>query len=138
MDQHIGWTQGNATDTAPFFISFAATTFDATVTAPRSVWWNEITAADPNGILPMWRHGRSWITGASQTFNAQEAIGAVSQDGRFFSFTSDWMGTLGSDAGGSTCTVGTNCRNDVFVMNLRFGGVSVPNAPTGLTNTIHH
>ena len=32
---------------------------------------------------------------------------------------SDWMGNLGSESGAATCTIGTDCRGDVFVVELK-------------------
>lgn len=43
--------------------------------------------------------------------------GNMSQDGRFYAFASDFMGQLGNTVGG-TCAVGTNCRTDVFIVEL--------------------
>jgi hypothetical protein len=43
--------------------------------------------------------------------------GNMSQDGRIYGFTTDFMGQLGNTAGGS-CTVGTTCRTDVFFVIL--------------------
>lgn len=135
MDYHPAWTAGNSSDTFPILLMFAPFQFDATITAPRSVWWQEVVAMDPLGVKLPWRLGRSWTSGVNWNFDSQNAIGAWSQDGRFYSFTSDWMGTLGSTAGASTCTVdatlasGLGCRNDVFIMDLRLN-----TTPTGLVN----
>jgi hypothetical protein len=43
--------------------------------------------------------------------------GNMSQDGRFYAFASDMMGQLGNTAGG-TCTMGTDCRTDVWIVEL--------------------
>jgi hypothetical protein len=57
------------------------------------------------------RAAHSYNSGASSNFNCASTIGSVSQSGKFFAWTSDWLTTLGSDA--------TNAhRCDVFVVNL--------------------
>jgi hypothetical protein len=81
-------------------------------------WYNEIIGISPvNGTV--WRFAHTYVTAASQRFSTKYAIGSISQDGRFFAFSSDWMGTLGSESGSSSCTVGTDCRGDVFVVALQ-------------------
>lgn len=57
------------------------------------------------------RAAHSYNTGSSADFNCQNTIGAVSQSGRFFAWTSDWMTTLGKDNNG-------HYRCDVFIVDL--------------------
>jgi len=58
--------------------------------------------------------------------------GGVSQDGKYFLFNSDWLAThsytanqvgvpapLLSESGASTCTTNVNCRQDVFLVELK-------------------
>jgi len=80
-------------------------------------WRNEIFLIFQDGTFRRFAH--NFISGQSQDFEAQYAIGTVSQDGRFFSFASDWLGTLGSTSGALSCTVGADCRSDVFVVELK-------------------
>ena len=80
-------------------------------------WRNEIFLIFQDGTFRRFAH--NLISGQSQDFEAQYAIGTVSQDGRFFSFASDWLGTLGSTSGALSCTVGADCRSDVFVVELK-------------------
>ena len=81
-------------------------------------WYNEILGISPlDGTV--WRFAHTYITTTSHRFSAKYAIGAVSQDGRFFAFSSDWMGTLGSESGSAGCTVSKDCRGDVFVVELK-------------------
>ncbi len=112
LDQHPSWNNVNPDDSLPF-ISSTWTTATPITTA----WQNEILGVSPT-TGTVWRFAHDFITAQSQRFDDKEAIGQVSQDGRFFMFSSDWMGTLGSESGSSTCTIGRNCRGDVFVVQL--------------------
>lgn len=57
------------------------------------------------------RTAHTYNSGASNNFNCQETIGAVSQTGRFFAWSSDWLTTLGKDNNNYN-------RCDVFIVNL--------------------
>jgi hypothetical protein len=57
------------------------------------------------------RAAHSYNSGSSTDFNCTYTIGAVSQSGRFFAWTSDWLTTLGKDATGHN-------RCDVFIVRL--------------------
>jgi putative Ig domain-containing protein len=111
-DQHPSWNNADANDSVPF-VSSSWTR----MTPFTAAWQNEIMAISPtaNNVT---RFAHNFITAYSHRFDDKEAIGQVSQDGRFFIFSSDWMGTLGSESGSSTCTIGTDCRGDVFVVQL--------------------
>jgi hypothetical protein len=114
FDQHQSWNNADPADSVPFLSS---TWIPAGFTiAP---WYDEIIAVAANGSGTTWRFAHSFITGRSQNFSTMYAIGSVSQDGKFFVFSSDWMGTLGSESGSKTCSIGTDCRGDVFVVELR-------------------
>jgi len=113
LDQHASWNNADPADSVPFFLTFWS------IASPfPGPWYNEITGVSPDGSGKVWRFAHSFITGKSQIFNTQYGIGSVSQDGRFFIFSSDWMGTLGSQSGTPACTVGKDCRGDVFVLEL--------------------
>ena len=113
-DLHIGWNNVDANDTYPFCYS----QYTVNNPVPNVAWYKEIMCASPvDGTV--WRFAHTFDTNKSHRFNDLDAIGTVSQDGRFFMWSSDWMGTLGSESGGSTCTVGVNCRGDVFVVELK-------------------
>ncbi|HET9406855.1 MAG TPA: Ig domain-containing protein [Candidatus Sulfotelmatobacter sp.] len=115
MDQHASWNNVDPNDTLPFFLS----TWDRDTTQLfPGPYYNEILGIAPDGSGKVWRFAHSFITGQSQEFTATYGIGTVSQDGRFFIFTSDWMGTLGSQSGNASCTIGVDCRADVFVLQL--------------------
>jgi hypothetical protein len=57
------------------------------------------------------RAAHTYNSGSSTNFDCKNTIGAVSQSGRFFAWTSDWLTTLGKDNTGHK-------RCDVFIVNL--------------------
>lgn len=114
LDEHASWNNVDPADSYPFFLSYWSRT-----TPFPGPWYNEVTAMAPDGSGKVWRFAHSFITAKSQLFSAEYAIGSVSQDGRYFLLSSDWMGTLGSESGTAHCTVGVDCRGDVFVVELK-------------------
>ncbi len=77
---------------------------------PWKAWDDEIVAVRTDGVeCRVWRlaHHRSVMT--SNFWDSPR--GNVSQDGRFFLFTSNWEKTLGKNAGGGP-------RQDVFLLEL--------------------
>jgi hypothetical protein len=114
FDQHQSWNNVDPADSLPFL----STTWSTTTPFPAP-WYNEVIGVAANDNGKIWRFAHTFITARSQRFSPQYAIGSVSQDGRFFLLSSDWMGTLGSESGTATCTIGTNCRGDVFVVELQ-------------------
>lgn len=114
LDQHQSWNNVDPNDSVPVL----STTRSPTTPFPAP-WYNEIIGLAPDGSGTVWRFSHSFISTKSQWFPTAEGIGSVSQDGRFFIFSSDWMGTLGSETGSPSCTIGTNCRGDVFVVELK-------------------
>src|ERR1700691_159051 len=125
-DQHPSWATDNSSDTAPF----CTTVFNGQF-AVSGVYDNEVVCIAMNGTGTVWRFGHTYSSYQSASFEAQNVIGAVSADGKLFLWTSDWDGMLGNTSGASsTCTLGTNCRNDVFIMALPQSTVTVaPNPP---------
>ena len=113
LDEHASWNNVDPADSLPFLVSF----WSPTSPFPAA-WYNEITGMAPDGSGKVWRFAHSFITAKSQVFNAFYGIGSVSQDGKFFLLSSDWMGTLGSESGTSSCTIGKDCRSDTFVVQL--------------------
>jgi hypothetical protein len=114
LDQHQSWNNVDPDDTLPLLSS----TWSSTTPFPAP-WYNEIIAVAADGGGKISRFAHTFITTKSQRFSTEYAIGSVSQDGKFFLFSSDWMGKLGSESGASSCTIGTNCRGDVFVVQLQ-------------------
>ena len=114
FDQHQSWNNVDPADSLPFF----ATTW-STISPFPAPWYNEVIGVAADGSDKTWRFGHTFITTNSQRFSTMYAIGSVSQDGKFFMFSSDWMGTLGSESGKPSCSIGRDCRGDVFVIQLR-------------------
>jgi Putative Ig domain len=113
FDQHPSWNNVDSNDAYPFLSSTFGPNWSTWGT-----WYNEVIAISPTtGLVSRFAH--TFATTKSHIFSTQYAIGSVSQDGRFFVFSSDWMGTLGSESGAPTCTIGTDCRGDAFVVELR-------------------
>jgi Putative Ig domain len=108
-DDHSSWNNDDTSDRQPFFTS--------TVTIPlgtliSSAWQNEVLGFSMANPGTVWRFISTYNTGTSQFFSCQNAIGTVSQDGKWFILTSDWGKTLGVDAAG-------NNRCDVFIAQLK-------------------
>jgi hypothetical protein len=123
IDQHQNWSNVDPLDTYPFFYSTTATGANAqTPGSYNCAWVNEIDAIAPaSGTV--YRFAHTFATGLNWNFSGQNAIGSVSQDGRFYMWTSDWLGTLGTEGGANGSCVNTPngstaCRNDVFVVGL--------------------
>ena len=112
-DSHWGWSNADALDTTPF----CGTTTGPYVTFPGP-WFNEVLCVSPvDGTV--WRMAHTYADSGSQLFSTANAIGAISQDGKWYLLSSDMMGTLGSTSGAGTCTAGKDCRGDVFVISLQ-------------------
>jgi len=114
LDQHPSWNNADPADSVPFL----TTTWSPSRFFPAP-WYNEILGVATDGSGKVWRFAHSFITSKSQIFSTLYGIGSVSQDGRYFLLSSDWMGTLGSQSGATTCTIGQDCRGDVFVVELK-------------------
>ncbi|MFZ1160100.1 MAG: hypothetical protein WAO10_20115, partial [Candidatus Sulfotelmatobacter sp.] len=114
FDQHQSWNNVDPADSVPFI----ATTWSPIGKGFPAPWYNEIIGVASDGSGKVWRFAHSYISSRSGVFSTRYAIGSVSQDGRFFLFSSDWMGTLGSEEGDQTCRLASNCRGDVFVLQL--------------------
>jgi hypothetical protein len=115
FEHHAGWSNVDANDTYPFFLTEDQ---PLSLTLPNVAWFKEVLGVSPiTGTV--YRFAHTFSTSLSQRFSTKSAIGAISQDGRFFLWSSDWMETLGSESGASTCTSGADCRGDVFVVELK-------------------
>lgn len=111
LDFHCGWNFID--DTYPF----DCTTYKTDGSAINGGWQNELDFLRPVSANPI-RMLQTYNTGQSNNFSVQIAVGSCSQDGNYCAYTSDWQGTLGSTAGGATCTLNTNCRGDVILVQL--------------------
>lgn len=108
-DDHTSWNNDDTSDDQPFFTSTVTIPYGTAIT---SAWQNEILGFSIANPGTVWRFLSTYSTGTSQFFTCQQGIGTVSQDGKWFSFTSDWGNTLGVDAAGDK-------RCDVFVGQLK-------------------
>lgn len=105
-EDHASWNNDDTSDDQPFFTSTA-------VTAPiTSAWQNEVLGFSRTSPGTVWRFLSTYNTDTSSFFTCSQGIGTVSQDGKWFIFTSDWGNTLGLDASGTH-------RCDVFVGQLK-------------------
>jgi hypothetical protein len=122
-DNHLSWQNANSSDSNPYL--YSSFTTNGTIT---DAWDDEVVGQSVDGSGKVWRFCHTFATTQdTANFPAQYAIGAVSQDGKFFMWSSDWSGQLG-DCGSNisctsgqsdTCVIGTNCRGDVFVVQLQ-------------------
>lgn len=114
-DSHYSWNNVDPDDSAPVCFSTYRPTNPETRGTPLQVtgpWENEIDCAETNGkASTVWRFAHTYST-AHNGFWSQPR-GNVSQDGRFFMFTSDWQDQLG------TAPNGRQFRTDVFIVELR-------------------
>jgi hypothetical protein len=114
--QHQSWANDASGDTTPVFTS-SETGGGFT---PTCAWDNEILAWATDGSGTVWRFAHTFATGLAPGFSAANAIGAVSQSGKWFAWSTDWDGMLGNqDLITTACTITTNCRNDVFIVKLQ-------------------
>lgn len=105
-DSHVSWNNDDQSDRQPFATSAVTTPLGAPVTAP---WQDEILVFTLDGIVH--REAHTFNSGQSKFFACQNAIGSISQDGKWFFFSSDWEMTLGKDLAG-------NFRCDDFAVEL--------------------
>jgi hypothetical protein len=114
-DSHFSWNNVDPGDSTPVcFSTYRPTNPDMPgvpllVTGP---WENEIDCAETDGkASTVWRFAHTYSTARNGFWSTPR--GNVSQDGRFFMFTSDWEDQLGKTPQGD------KYRADVFVVELR-------------------
>ena len=119
FDQHFSWQNADAADTYPIISDSWSTVFPF-----PAAWYNEVLATFtsnslgvPTGTVKRFAH--TFITAQSQRFITKQAIGQLSPDGKYYIFASDWLSTLGSERGAARCTTRTDCRGDVFIVELK-------------------
>jgi hypothetical protein len=106
-DSHPSWNQAQPGVNVPMVL--ATYRLDTDVSAWRA-WDDEIIAVRTDGVVStVWRfaHHRSKVT-AGDFY--EQPRGNVSQDGRWFLFSSNWEETVGSD--------GPTLRVDAFIVKL--------------------
>ena len=116
-DSHVSWNNARMDQHVPVLLS---SYHPAEAPDPKCVWGEEIIAVASDGSGKVWRfahhrsiaHDRGAVAGASQGYNFWDCPrGNVSQDGRFYMFTSNWEETLGKDPRGRV-------REDAFIVQL--------------------
>lgn len=116
-DQHGSWINTTEDDAPPAFL----VSTDVTPIIPYPTWgYDEVLAVASDGSQTTWRFGQTLNSGKSIYFIVQNAVGVVSQDGRWVAFASDMCGAgcpkpapLGYEADGKTP------RGDVFIMEAK-------------------
>jgi len=120
-DSHASWTNARPDAQAPVLVSSYHIEESGD---PKCTWGDEIIALATDGSGKAWRfahsrstvHNRNQTPGASKGYNFWDCPrGNVSQDGRFFMFTSNWEETLGKDGQGRV-------REDAFIVKLESQG----------------
>lgn len=132
---HWTWNDDNPSDTMPVCGSFYAGG-SARGDGTQSVLTNpfmratraydlEIVCVATTGPSRVWRfaHTRS-AEAANDSPNSRGWFwgtprGNVSQDGKFFMFTSNWDWSLGNQGGSTGCPSSGQCRADVFIVELK-------------------
>lgn len=115
FDSHFSWNNVDPADSAPVCFSSYQPGNPDTPGAPLLVtgpWENEIDCAETDGkASTVWRFAHTYSTARNGFWSTPR--GNVSQDGRFFMFTSDWQDQLGKTPNGE------KYRTDVFVVELK-------------------
>lgn len=113
-DSHFSWNNVDPADSTPVcFSTYRPTNPDTPATAPQVTgpWENEIDCAETDGKdSQVWRFAHTFSTAKNGFWSTPR--GNVSQDGRFFMFTSDWEDQLGKQPNGD------KFRSDVFIVEL--------------------
>jgi hypothetical protein len=114
-DSHFSWNNVDPNDSTPVcFSTYRPTNPDTPGAAPlvTGPWENEIDCAETDGkASKVWRFAHTYSTARNGFWSTPR--GNVSQDGRFFMFTSDWEDQLGKTPNGD------KYRTDVFIVELR-------------------
>jgi hypothetical protein len=114
-DQHYSWNHISAADTTPVCLSTYSDNNPNAPDAPLDTiapWENEILCVEADGKdSRVWRFAHTYSTAKGFWHTPR---GNVSQDGRFFMFTSDWQDELGEAPRNKAVH-----RTDVFIVELR-------------------
>jgi hypothetical protein len=113
FDSHFSWNNVDPNDSTPVcFSTYRPTNPDTPGVAPlvTGPWENEIDCAETDGKKSrVWRFAHTFSSARNGFWSTPR--GNVSQDGRFFMFTSDWEDQLGK-------APNDKYRTDVFVVEL--------------------
>jgi hypothetical protein len=114
-DLHISWNNANADDSNPACLStYRRDNPNVPGAAPKVIgpWENEIVCVETDRKdSKVWRFAHTYSTAQNGFWSSPR--GNVSQDGRFYMFTSDWLDQLGVAHGTPSY------RTDVFIVQLR-------------------
>ncbi len=115
MDKHWSWSNDHPTDTAPVCgasYSNNNPTTPGALPVIRRAWESEIICVETDGKKStVWRFAHHFSSAMNGFFSTPR--GNVSQDGRFYIFSSDWMNTLGTPRDGK------GHRVDAFIVELK-------------------
>jgi len=115
FDSHFSWSNVDPNDSTPVcFSTYRPTNPNTSGAAPlvTGPWENEIDCAETDGKASrVWRFAHTYSTARNGFWSTPR--GNVSQDGRFFMFTSDWQDQLGKTPNGD------KYRTDVFIVELK-------------------
>lgn len=113
-DFHFSWNNVDPNDSTPACFSTYRGVNPDVPGAPLYVtgpWENEIDCVETDGKnSTVWRFAHTYSTAKNGFWSTPR--GNVSQDGRFYMFTSDWQDQLGRTENGKY-------RSDVFIVELR-------------------
>ena len=112
FDAHPAWL-GDCSDTGP--VCMATVSVDDIVQRP---YQNEIVCFTTDGSNRQIRFAHTYSTIALGFFDAQWSIGAPSQDGKFYAWTTKAGGQFGCFDGTTQCAL-VNRRSDVLVVKLQ-------------------
>ncbi len=108
LTQRWSWVNANSDDSVPL----CGTTYYYTHEQIDQVWDREIICIETDGAAStVWRFAHHRAS-ANDAYFSTMPLGNVSQDGRFFLFSSDWENQLGTSADGTP-------RSDVWIVELR-------------------
>jgi hypothetical protein len=96
------WVNDDSADSLPFFDTLSYPLYYNT--SFPSAWPNEIIGVFQDGSTLRFAH--SFTTKSNPQYSTNYSVGSVSQSGKFFMQSSDWVGTLGSTSGSSSCLWG--------------------------------
>ena len=111
--KHLSWNNANPSDTAPVCLSTYRDDNPVGAGLPLRVdraWDSEILCVGVEEKNTVWRFAHDYTTARNGFFSTPR--GNVSQDGRFYIFSSDWEDTLGAGQNGGY-------RTDAFIVELK-------------------
>jgi hypothetical protein len=108
-------TYGGCADNTPVCSSTVVKRLPNTITQP---YQDEIVCFSTDGSNKQWRFAHTYSSVGSSDFNGAYSIGGLSQDGKFYAWTTVNGGAFGCSDGTMNCSV-ANRRTDVLVVKLQ-------------------